>query len=108
MRKNSWCADGALNDNGAPFAGGAPADHSNVPLIVALGWNDVYGSNAVTAEADKNILLDCVDATAPGAKVIILGMGAPPDEISKNQNLGDDFAGDGASAGRTVSQRVVF
>ncbi|WP_155931561.1 hypothetical protein [Methylopila sp. 73B] len=113
-RDNNLMADGSLNANGVAMPDGVLSNFSNLNIVFAVGWNNVYGptpdpaQNAIEARSDMEVALDSCHETAPGAKCIVFGIGAPPKTIFKNQSFGEDFVGDGVAAGRFVSQRTVF
>ena len=106
-RNANFFADGTLNASGVGMPGGILADFSNFTLIIALGWNAVYASTIALDRVAMNLLLDRFHATAPGGKVVIKGLTAPPKVIFKSQLL-DDGGGGTFASGRVVSQRTVF
>jgi len=73
------------------------ADGSNFTVIILLGWNDVYNSNAATAANDLGLLIDKIKSTHPQTHFMILGLNQAPEVNYK------EFTGN-----RYVSRREVF
>lgn len=106
--KNSFYADGALNQNTTALANGVLSDHSNLTLVSLIGVNELYSDNTIEESiADMGVMLDRINVTAPGARILLLGLPPCPELIAKNTSLGEDFGGDTVGS-RTVSQRAYF
>lgn len=84
-----------LNQNGFT---GVNSDGSNLTIILFLGWNDVYNSNANTAANDMSALIDRIRATHPLTDIICLGLNPAPKLNIKTYQGGE----------RYISQREVF
>ncbi|HAV5431191.1 TPA: SGNH/GDSL hydrolase family protein [Acinetobacter baumannii] len=73
------------------------ATGSNLTVIIQLGWNDVYNSNAKQSAIDLGNLIDCIKATHANTDIICLGLNQAPDFMFKTY-----------TGSRFVSKREVF
>ncbi|MDC4965272.1 SGNH/GDSL hydrolase family protein [Acinetobacter baumannii] len=64
-----------LNQNGF---NDVASDGSNFTIIILLGWNDVYNSNATSSANDLSVLIDAIHSTHPQTDIVCLGLNPAP------------------------------